>query len=149
MIDGAKLIPRTRHADDRGYVTEILRSDEDHFLQFGQAYVTTCREGVIKAWHKHAEQTDYFYVVGGTMKIGLHDDREGSPTEGEYQVVVLGDDGNDALLVIPPEVWHGMMSLAPFSILLNIPTEPYDHGDPDEMRAPWDAFDDIWTIHNR
>ena len=149
MIDGVKVIPRTRHADDRGYVTEILRSDDDHFLEFGQAYITTCRKGVIKAWHKHAKQTDFFYVVGGTMKIGLHDAREDSPTKGEYQVEVLGEQGNDSLLVIPPDVCHGMMGLAPFSALLNIPTERYDYDDPDELRAPWDAFDDIWSVNNR
>ena len=149
MIDGVKLIARTRHADDRGYVTEILRSDDEHFVEFGQAYVTTCRQGVVKAWHKHKEQTDFFYVIGGTMKIGLYDDRDGSSTNGDYQVVVLGEQGNDALLVIPPSIWHGMMGMAPFSTLLNIPSRPYDYDDPDETRAPWDAFDDIWTVQNR
>ena len=33
--------------------------------------------------------------------------------------------------------------------MLNLPTEPYDHDEPDEVRAPWDAFDDIWTARNR
>ena len=91
MIDGVQIVPRRRHADDRGYVTEILRSDEEHFTAFGQAYVTACHAGVIKAWHRHSKQTDYFYVVRGTMKVGLHDDRDGSATQGEYQVVVLGE----------------------------------------------------------
>jgi dTDP-4-dehydrorhamnose 3,5-epimerase-like enzyme len=26
VIDGVKLVPRIRHADDRGYVTEVLRA---------------------------------------------------------------------------------------------------------------------------
>lgn len=149
MIHGAQLIPRVRHADDRGYVTEILRSDEPHFQRFGQAYVTTGREGVVKAWHKHEKQTDHFYVVSGTMKVALYDDREASPTAGQYQIEILGEQGQDALLIIPNHVWHGFMSLAPFSALINIPTEPYDHDAPDEIRAPWDAFDDVWTIRHR
>lgn len=149
MIHGAQLIPRVRHADDRGYVTEILRRDDPHFQQFGQAYVTTCRRGVVKAWHKHRKQTDHFYVVAGTMKVALHDDREDSPTAGQYQIEILGEQGADALLIIPAGVWHGMMGLAEFSTLLNLPTEPYDPVDPDEQREPWDAFDDVWSIKNR
>jgi len=149
VIDGVKIIPRQRHADDRGYVTEIFRSDEEHFEKFGQAYVTACYPGVVKAWHRHQHQTDHFYVVRGTMKVGLHDDREGSPTRGEYQVVMLGDKGLDAQLVIPAGLWHGMMAVESFAVMLNIPNQVYDYDDPDEHRAPWDAFDDIWTVRNR
>lgn len=149
MIDGVKLIPRTRHADDRGYVTEIFRSDEEHFENFGQAYVTACYPGVVKAWHRHAVQTDHFYVVAGTMKVGLYDDRPDSPTRGHYQVVILGERGDNAQLLIPAGLWHGMMALETFSVMLNIPDAVYNHDDPDEERAPWDAFDDIWTVKNR
>lgn len=149
MIEGVKVIPRVRHADDRGYVTEVLRSDEPHFLKFGQAYITTCRQGVVKAWHKHRRQTDFFYVVAGTMKVALYDDREDSPTRGRYQVEIMGERGADVQLVVPPMIWHGMMGLAPFSYMLNIPTEVYVREDPDEIRAPFDAFDDVWTVKNR
>ena len=149
MIDGVKLVPRTRHADDRGYVTEIFRSDEEHFSAFGQAYVTACYPGVVKAWHRHARQNDHFYVVRGTMKVGIYDDRPDSPTRGEYQVVMLGERGADAQLVIPAGLWHGMMAVETFSVMLNIPDQVYDRDNPDEERAPWDAFEDIWTVQNR
>ena len=112
MIDGVQLIPRTRHADDRGFVTEILRSDEDHFRKFGQAYVTACYPGVVKAWHRHVRQIDFFYAVVGTVKVGLYDDREGSPTRGEYQTVMLGESGANAQLVIP-DTLLGAPSLNP------------------------------------
>jgi len=149
VIDGVQLIPRTRHADDRGYVTEIFRSDEEHFENFGQAYVTACYPGVVKAWHRHAAQTDHFYVVSGTMKVGLYDDRPESPTRGQYQVVILGERGDNAQLVIPAGLWHGMMALETFTVMLNIPDAVYNHDNPDEERVPWDAFDDVWTVKNR
>jgi dTDP-4-dehydrorhamnose 3,5-epimerase len=149
MIDGVQLIPRTRHADDRGYVTEILRSDEDHFEKFGQAYVTACYPGVVKAWHRHGRQIDYFYAVSGTVKVGLYDDREGSVTRGEYQTIMLGERGANAQLVIPAGIWHGLMAMDTFSMVLNLPTEVYDHDAPDEERVAWDAFEDIWTVENR
>lgn len=148
-MEGVLIIKLNRHADDRGYLTEVLRCDDPHFQKFGQAYVSFLRKGIIKAWHKHEKQTDHFYVVSGTSKIGLYDDREGSVTKGQYKTVVLGEAGHDALLVIPPLVWHGQMSLSEVTYLLNMPTEPYDAANPDEIRAPIDAFEDVWSIQNR
>lgn len=149
MIDGVKVIPLKRFPDDRGYLLEILRSDDPYFQKFGQIYVSKLRKGIIKAWHKHEKQTDYFFVVAGTSKIGLYDDRQGSPTQGEYQSVILGDDGETALLAIPPLVWHGQMSLSDHTLLLNMPTEPYNRQKPDEIRATVEDFKDIWSIKNR
>ncbi|MBN2326947.1 MAG: dTDP-4-dehydrorhamnose 3,5-epimerase family protein [Candidatus Omnitrophica bacterium] len=149
MIDGVKLIPLKKFSDDRGYLIEILRNDDPHFQQFGQIYVSKLRRGIIKAWHKHIMQTDHFYVVSGTSKIGLYDDREGSPTQGQYQTVILGDDGETALLAIPPMVWHGQMSLSDATMLINLPTESYDRQNPDEIRAAVEDFEDVWSINNR
>lgn len=149
MIDGVKKIPLKRHADDRGYLIEILRSDSPHFQKFGQVYLTTCRRHVIKAWHAHRRQTDHFYVIKGTVKVGLYDDRPGSPTAGRYQQEVLGEEGQDVLLIIPPLVWHGQMALSGMSYLINIPTEPYQAQEPDELRKKVEELEDIWTIKNR
>jgi dTDP-4-dehydrorhamnose 3,5-epimerase len=149
MIEGVKKIPLVRHADDRGFVTEILRRDSPHFKQFGQIYVASCRRNVIKAWHCHQKQTDHFYMVKGTAKIGLFDDRPNSPTRGEYNTFILGDDGENALLVIPTMVWHGQMGLSEMSYLINIPTEPYNGKEPDELRKGIGELEDIWTIRNR
>ncbi|MEW6238832.1 MAG: dTDP-4-dehydrorhamnose 3,5-epimerase family protein [Candidatus Omnitrophota bacterium] len=149
MIDGVKIIARKRYADDRGYLVEILRDDDAEFIKFGQIYVTCLRRGVVKAWHKHEKQTDFFYIVSGTSKIGLYDDRPDSPTQGEYQTVILGDEGEQALLAIPPMVWHGQMSLSETTMLVNLPTEHYERSKPDEIRAAVDVFEDVWTIKNR
>ncbi|MBU1147910.1 MAG: dTDP-4-dehydrorhamnose 3,5-epimerase, partial [Candidatus Omnitrophica bacterium] len=53
-----KLIP-----DERGRLMEILRSDEEMFQKFGQVYMTTAYPGVIKAWHYHKKQDDYFTCI--------------------------------------------------------------------------------------
>lgn len=149
MIEGVKKINLTRHSDDRGWVTEILRSDDEHFLKFGQIYVATCRKGIVKAWHAHRKQTDNFYVVKGTAKIGLYDGRENSPTFGKYMQVILGEEGEDVLLTIPPLVWHGQMGLSETSYLINIPTEVYNREEPDELRKSVEELEDIWSIKNR
>lgn len=139
MIEGVRIKKLQRHVDDRGWLMEILRDDDEIFLAFGQVYVSTCFPGVVKAWHCHERQTDSFCVLSGNAKIGLYDDREGSPTRGEVQAVVAGE-LNPIVVQIPPLVWHGFTALEGRSaVVLNVPTEHYDRENPDELRR--DPFD--------
>ena len=151
MIEGVKVVRLNPHVDDRGYLVEILRADDPHFRQFGQVYVATCYPGIVKAWHCHAKQTDNFFVVKGNAKIGMYDDREGSPTRGETMSIVIGEQ-NPVLVQIPPLVWHGQMALGnEMSYLINVPTEVYNREEPDELRR--DPFDPtipfVWQPQSR
>lgn len=139
MIEGVtvkklKLIP-----DDRGRLMEILRSDDVIFKKFGQVYMTTAKPGVVKAWHYHRKQDDYFTCVSGSMRLALYDAREGSPTYKEINDFVISLD--DPMLVkIPKMVYHGFKCVSECeAIVINTPTEPYDHRNPDELRV--DAYD--------
>jgi len=150
MIDGVRIRRLPRFVDERGWLTVILRDDDDDFIKFGQAYLTTCNPGIVKAWHAHKRQWDNFCMVCGTAKVGLYDNREGSPTLGQTQAVILSD-LEPTLLQIPPMIWHGFTPVGNERIyLLNIPTEHYNAEDPDELRRdPFDPeipFD--WTIRS-
>jgi dTDP-4-dehydrorhamnose 3,5-epimerase len=141
MIDGIRLIPLVSHCDDRGRVMEILRRDDPHFKAFGQAYISTIYPGVIKAWHAHTLQTDALSVIRGMVLVGMFDDRKGSPTKGKAQHVVAGTH-RPLLIVIPPGIFHGFRTLgAEEAMLLNLPSEPYNREEPDELRRPWDDPD--------
>lgn len=136
MIDGVIVKPLKRLLDERGYLMEILRSDEELFQKFGQAYISACFPGMIKAWHCHEHQFDHFCCVQGNLKVGLYDDREGSPTRGTADTIVIGV-LNPALVRIPPYVWHGFMAVGTeTAVVLNLPTEPYNRLQPDELRRP-------------
>ena len=74
-IKNLKVIP-----DERGRLMEMLRSDDDLFIKFGQAYLTTVYPGVVKGWHYHKKQIDNFVVVRGMMKVVLYDNRKASIT---------------------------------------------------------------------
>lgn len=117
---------------------EILRADDPLFQKFGQVYVTVARPGVVKAWHCHRIQTDHLAVVAGEALVALYDDRDGSPTRGNVVDVVAGE-GKPVLIIIPPGVYHGFRSTgdAP-AYVVNVPTELYDYGAPDEVRRPHD-----------
>jgi dTDP-4-dehydrorhamnose 3,5-epimerase len=127
-----------RHVDDRGYLMEILRDDDELFVKFGQIYVSVHSPGVVTAWHAHERQYDHFCIVRGNAKIGLYDDREGSPTRGSTQAIVAGE-WNPVLVQVPPLVWHGYVALAKEATILNMPSEHYDRANPDELRR--DPFD--------
>ena len=139
MIQGVEIKQLTRHADERGYLMELVRSDDPIFSKFGQCYVSMNYPGVVRAWHWHKKQDDFFVVVKGMIKVGLFDMREGSPTRGEAGEYYLGDN-NNIVLKIPPGVAHGYKTVGTEpSLLVNFPSEIYNREEPDEYRLPWDT----------
>jgi len=134
LIEGVAVKKLKPIPDDRGRVMEILRKDDDIFQQFGQVYLTTAYPGVVKAWHYHKLQTDHFCCISGMMKLVLYDNRNGSPTYGHINEFYLGKH-NNAVVVIPPEVYHGFKCVGPAeAMVVNVPTHPYNHQSPDEHR---------------
>ncbi len=135
LIDGvaarvAKVLP-----DERGRLGEIIRADDPWFEKFGQVYFTTTYPGVVKAWHFHKKQTDHFYVVKGTVKIALYDQRQGSPTHGVVNELYLGE-YCPGLVRIPPGVLHGWMCVSETeSYIINMASEVYNYSQPDEFRT--------------
>ena len=131
QIKALKVIP-----DERGRLMEILRTDDAVFQKFGQAYVTTTLPGVVKAWHLHRKQTDNVCCVQGMIKLALFDDRKNSPTRGEVNQFYLGVH-NPSLVKIPSNIYHGWMCVSQEeAVIVNLPTEPYDYENPDEVRLP-------------
>ncbi len=134
MIDGVAVKKLKPIPDERGRVMEILRSDDDIFMKFGQVYITTAYPGVVKGWHFHKIQTDYFTCVAGMMKLVLVDTRPGSPTKGEVQEFFIGVH-NPILVTIPPGILHGFKCISEDeAMVINCPSEPYYPSAPDEYR---------------
>jgi len=139
MIEGVVIKQLKQYADERGWLTEILRSDWEHFQKFGQVYITAAYPQVVKAWHMHKKQTDNITCIKGMIKLVLYDDREKSKTENETNEFIIGE-RNPILVKIPPEVWHGFKTVTEeYALVLNVPTELYNYGKPDEHRLPPDT----------
>ena len=144
-IDGVSVKNLMVHPDQRGRLFEILRSDDSIFKQFGQVYVTTAVPGVVKAWHYHKIQSDYFCCIHGTARLVLYDPRGNSPTKGALMEFLLGPE-NLQLVSIPPEVYHGFQCVSGHeAIMMNIPTEPYNQSNPDEYRLDWQSKEVPYT----
>jgi dTDP-4-dehydrorhamnose 3,5-epimerase len=135
LIDGVKLKHLKLIPDERGWLMEMLRRDDrEVFTSFGQVYVSATYPGVVKAWHYHKVQIDHFVCVAGMVKLVLIDTRQGSPTEGATNEFYLGA-LNPTLVQVPNLVYHGWKCISPeLSLVVNVPSEPYDYAEPDEFR---------------
>ncbi len=163
-VDGVMIKPFTVHADQRGFFLEQLkRGDRDDqgreflppqpFAQMSRS-LAFARGGnppeLIKAFHWHRKQWDYWDMVSGQARIVLVDLREESPTAGRTQVVIAGEHA-PKMVAIPPRVAHGYQVLGLRDVTLcYYVTEPYDPENPDEGRIPWNderiGFD--WSVEN-
>jgi len=127
--------------DERGWLMEIMRCDDEIFDKFGQVYLTTAYPGVVKAWHYHKEQTDNFTCIHGMMKVVLFDARKGSETRGNLMELFIGEK-NPVLVTVPPGVYHGFKAIGTdTAYFLSIPNHPYNYQTPDEFRIPPDSPD--------
>lgn len=140
-IEGVAVRPLVRDSDERGSLTELLRSDWPEFRGFGQALLTVNLPGVIRGWHWHERQTDVIVVVRGTALVPLYDGRPGSPSHGRLMELVVGGEELTAITV-PPGVYHGYRTLSQDpAMILNFPDRTYDPSRPDERRVPFDSPD--------
>ncbi|MCK9614331.1 MAG: dTDP-4-dehydrorhamnose 3,5-epimerase family protein [Candidatus Omnitrophica bacterium] len=138
MIKGVGIKKLKVNYDTRGHLMEILRRDDKIFKRFGQVYITTANPGVVKAWHYHKLQDDYFCCVFGKMRLALYDARKKSETYGKVMNFELGLN-NPKLVKIPKGVYHGFKCISDVAaIVVNTPTLPYNKKKPDEYRV--DAF---------
>ena len=78
----------------------------------------------------------------------LQDDRPDSRTRGAL-MTIMASARKPRLIVVPPGVYHGWMSLEDDTQMVSTASHVYNHKKPDEMRIPPDAFGDVWTVKGR
>ncbi|MBD3286027.1 dTDP-4-dehydrorhamnose 3,5-epimerase [candidate division WOR-3 bacterium] len=134
-IEGVEIKKLRVIPDERGWLMEILRSDDTFFAKFGQVYLSAVYPGVVKGWHYHKVQQDNLCVVKGMAKLVLYDSRETSSTTGKIMELFIGEK-NPVLVSIPTGVLHGMKGVGTEpALFVNVPSEPYDYDKPDEYRV--------------
>lgn len=138
-IQGVRLRRSPTHADERGTITEV------YDLRWGftadplvYVYQVTIRPGQVRGWVVHLEQNDLLFAYAGVLKVVLYDARTDSETFGRLNVFHVG--GHDrALLSIPAGVYHGVRNVGDNEgAFINLPSQPYEHDDPDKHRLPLD-----------
>jgi dTDP-4-dehydrorhamnose 3,5-epimerase len=141
-------VPRSHHSDDRGW--SLMNLLQGVLAPEGQVNFSVQYPGVVKAWHRHEEQTDFWCCVMGHIKAGVFREEDG-----ELWSIVLGEK-RPGVLVIPPPLWHGAATVGMQDALLcYYVTKAYNPLRPDEQRRPWDsvpgpgAASDFWEVQRR
>jgi len=110
----------------------------------GQINYSVVFPGIVKAWHRHKLQTDYFFVLKGNARVALHDQ-----DKNETKTFFIGE-RNPQVLEIRPGLWHGYTALGPEPCgLLYYVSKKYNPDEPDEERASWDSFGYNWFPENK
>ena len=137
MIEGVVLKELETFNDDRGFFRELIRVTDDSFREgFGQWSHSLMFDGVIKAWHFHRVQTDWWYIVSGVLRVGLCDLREDSGTYKITMDFLMGDLQPARALKIPPGIAHGCKTVQAPVHLFYLTSHVYNPDD--EIRIPYD-----------
>jgi dTDP-4-dehydrorhamnose 3,5-epimerase len=113
QMPGVVCRPLTIYRDQRGWLAEIFRQDEMPAEQVPvMSYISVTLPGVSRGPHAHVRQTDFFCFPGpGDFRVVLWDQRPESPTCGQRQEFLLGEN-SPGTLVVPPGVVHGYRNVS-------------------------------------
>jgi dTDP-4-dehydrorhamnose 3,5-epimerase len=135
MIHGVEIKTLATNPDARGFFRELIRVNDDFFGEgFAQWSHSHMARNVVKAWHYHHRQVDWWYVAVGEVEVVLFDLRAGSPTHHQKMAFRLGETA-PGVVRIPPGVAHGLKVLTESAHLFYITSQTYDPDD--EGRHPF------------
>lgn len=126
-IQGVVVRDLSRHADKRGWLTELFRSDEiaSEFMP-AMGYISATEPGVARGPHEHRDQADLFCFIGPSMfRVSLWDNRKDSSTYGNSMVVEAGETQHRSVL-IPAGVVHAYTNIGSTAgWVINLPNRLY------------------------
>lgn len=137
MLQGIRIKSIKRLSDERGFFSEVMRSDWNDLFDkdtIEQANHSVTFPGIIRAWHRHVKgQNDYFLVLKGMIKICAFDEKTCELDE------IISGESDLQLVRIPGYYWHGFKALGNKTVMLiYFTTNLYNSKQPDEERRPWD-----------
>jgi len=135
LIDGVRIEAGSLWPDDRGWFQELFRfgraTVKDFSAQTTQVSAAVSYSGIIKAFHLHRHQTDFWAPITGMFQIALVDMRLDSPTFGSKNTLYVGEQRPWRIL-IPPGVAHGYKIVSPAAGALVYATDRFY--DPEDER---------------
>ncbi|MBV9304274.1 MAG: dTDP-4-dehydrorhamnose 3,5-epimerase family protein [Acidobacteriaceae bacterium] len=153
LIEDVEANPFPLWPDDRGYFLEVARLRQGLIRSFAlestQVSAALNYPGIIKAFHFHRFQTDYWVAAAGLLQVALVDLRRGSRTHGLKNTFYVGP-MRPWQLLIPPGIAHGYKVIGEQpSVLIYITNRTYDPKD--EGRIPYNdasiAYD--WELQHK
>ena len=127
MIEGVYVTPLKQIFHPKGDIFHAVKNTDPGFNGFGEAYFSTIKPSMIKAWKRHFNMTLNLVCIKGEIHFVLYDDREGARSYGQFMEVTLSPAKYYCRLTVPPRVWMGFKGTdGSDSLLLNIADIPHD-----------------------
>ena len=104
FANDVSLTPLKQIKNPKGDVYHALKSSEESFSEFGEAYFSTVLQNEIKGWKKHKKMLMNLVVPVGSVRFVLFDERPDSSSCGVFSEVTLSQD-NYCRLTVPPGIW--------------------------------------------
>jgi len=125
-VEGVVITPFSVFSDDRGWLSELYRSDELSESEMpAMGYLSSTKPGVARGPHEHVDQSDRFAFFHGRYQLVMWDARLDSPSFGHYKKMIVGQD-NSVMVVIPPGVVHAYRNVGDTdAFVLNFPDRLY------------------------
>ena len=135
-------VPVRTFTDDRGW--SLMNLLTGVLTERGQVNYSVQYPGVVKAWHRHRLQTDFWICVNGNLKAGIW--REDDDT----RWMQISGEKRPGILIIPPGLWHGATALGGVEAgLLYFVTHAFNAATPDEQRREWDSVPGFpWQVRH-
>ena len=153
LIGGIEIKPFPVWPDDRGYFLEVARLGQGLITNFPaestQVPAALNYPGIIKAFHFHRFQTDYWVPAAGLLQVALVDLRTNSSTFGKKNTLYVGT-LRPWQLLIPPGVAHGYKVIGEQpSVLIYVTNRTYDSKDEGRIayNDPAIAYD--WELQHK
>ena len=124
-IDGVVVRSLLKHEDERGWLSELYRSDEwDHEVMM--CYLSWTQPGKARGPHEHIHQSDFFAFLGpGMFRLYLWDAREESKTYRDRMRLDVGAE-NPVAVLVPPRVVHAYKCISDErGLVVNLPDKLY------------------------
>jgi dTDP-4-dehydrorhamnose 3,5-epimerase len=133
LIEGVEIKAFPVWPDDRGYFLEVARIGQGLLAGFPaettQVSAALNYPGIIKAFHYHKFQTDYWVAAAGLLQVALVDLRKDSASYGRKNTLYVGT-LRPWQVMIPPGVAHGYKVIGDQpSVLVYITNRTYDPKD--------------------
>jgi dTDP-4-dehydrorhamnose 3,5-epimerase len=154
-----KIFKLDKFADSRGWSLNDIYANADFVIGSVKGVSPHCKQcnsfqvnysvvnpGIIKAWHRHKCQDDYFCIVKGMAQVGVY-----NPKTKRAEKFFIGEH-NPCVVRIDAGEWHGLTPIGDESCgLLYFVTCKYDPQNPDEERASYTDFvdKDWWKPENK
>lgn len=136
-------VPSQVFTDDRGW--SLMNQMLGIMTPQGQINYSIQYPNVVKGWHRHTLQTDFWMCVQGHLKVGLYHE------ETDRAWAIVTGEKKPGVVIIPPPIWHGAATVGPTpAALLYYLTHQFNPQQPDEARRAWDSVVGFpWAPENK